>query len=270
MSASPVWRFRGTATSAALVVAFLYLPIVTLVVLSFSNGESAQGGLSQGVSLRWYRALLHDEEMQRVLQNSLTIASFTAVAATLVACLAALGLARNASAGSRRAEAFIMVPLVIPEIVLGVSLLLFFAFANVRLGLATIAVAHVVLVLPVAYVPIRARLQDLDKTLLEAAADLYATPFQAFRRVTLPLIAPGIAVGAILAFIGSLSDVVVAYFVSGPGATTLPVYALSMVRIGVTPLINAVSTLLLLASAIVLTALYLFNRSLDKRTEIIP
>jgi spermidine/putrescine transport system permease protein len=134
-------------------------------------------------------------------------------------------------------------------------------------GLATISIAHVVLILPVAYVPIRARLQGLDPALFEAASDLYASPSLTFRRITLPLIGPGIAAGALLAFIGSFSDVVVSYFVSGPRSTTLPVYALSMVRVGVTPLINAVSTLLLIAPTAILIIAHFFNRSQEKRME---
>jgi spermidine/putrescine transport system permease protein len=266
MTGTP-WKFRGIGIVAVAVFVFLYLPIVTLVVLSFSNGDSAAGGLQHGMSLRWYRALLTDEEIQRVLRNSLTVGAISTVLATIIATMAALGLSQGHFPGQRKVEGAVMVPLVIPEIVLGVALLLLFVAAGMPLGITTISIAHIVLILPVAYVPIRARLQGLDPALFEAASDLYASPSLVFRRITLPLIAPGIAAGALLAFIGSFSDVVVSYFVAGPGSTTLPVYALSMVRVGVTPLINAVSTLLLAAPTAILIIAHFFNRSQEKRME---
>jgi spermidine/putrescine transport system permease protein len=266
MSATP-WKFRGLGAVTAAVFVFLYMPILVVVALSFSGGDSAMSGFQHGVSMRWYRALLTNEEIQRVLVNSLIVGSVATALSTLVAVMAALGLGQSRFPGQRKVEAAILAPLVIPEIVLGVALMLLFVAMRIRLGLATIAVAHVALTLPVAYVPIRARLQDLDPAFFEAAADLYASPWLTFRRVTLPLIAPGIAAGAMLSFIGSFSDVVVAYFLSGPGATTLPVYALSMVRVGVSPLINAVSSLLLIGPGAILTAVYLVNRSQEKLME---
>src|SRR5581483_6354969 len=123
------------------------------------------------------------------------------------------------------------------------AILLFFVLVGIRLGLVSVILAHIALVIPVAYLPMRARLAGIDPAYAEAAADLYAPPWHVFRRVTLPLIWPGIAAGAMLAFIGSLGDFVVSYFVCGPGATTLPVYVFGMVRMGVTPVVNAVSTL---------------------------
>jgi spermidine/putrescine transport system permease protein len=133
-------------------------------------------------------------------------------------------------------------------------------FLGVRLGLSSLILAHTVFAIPIAYLPIRARLEGLDPSLAEAAADLYATPWQSLRRVILPLIWPGILSGVMLAFIGSLGDVVISYFVSGPGSTTLPVYIFSMVRMGVTPTVNAVSAILIAASISLLSLSYLLGR----------
>jgi spermidine/putrescine transport system permease protein len=144
--------------------------------------------------------------------------------------------------------------------VAAIAILLFFVMVGIRLGLTSLVLAHTVFTIPIAYLPIRARLEGLDPSLAEAAADLYANSWQSLRRVILPLIWPGIVSGAMLAFIGSLGDVVVSYFVSGPGSTTLPVYVFSMVRMGVTPTVNAVSTLLIAASASLLTLSYLLGR----------
>lgn len=259
---------KRTGAVALLVFLFLYLPIITLIAFSFSAGDTAQGSLRQGLSLRWYSAFWEDATMQRVLRNSITVAAIATLTSTVLATMAALGLGQSRFRGRGKAEAAILLPLVIPEIVLGVALLVLFVLLQVPLGLTTIALAHTLLTLPVAYIPIRARLSDLDPLLFEAAADLYSSPARVFRTVTLPLILPGIAIGALLAFLGSFNDVVVAYFVSGPGATTLPVYTLSMVRVGVTPLINAVSTLLLIAPIAILGVLFLINRSIDRQKEL--
>jgi spermidine/putrescine transport system permease protein len=241
-----LWRFPGTPAIGMFAIGFLYLPIVVLVVLSFGAEDSLARW--SGFSLRWYREVWANEDMLRAIRNSLVVASCAMIAGTLAATMAALALVRGNFRGKRAVEALLGLPLVVPEIVAGIAVLLFFVMVGIRLGLLSIILAHIVFVIPFAYLPIRARLEGLDPFLAEAAADLYAPGFAAFRRVTLPLIWPGIAAGAMLAFIGSLGDVVVSYFVSGPGSTTLPVYVFAMVRMGVTPVVNAVSTLLLVAS----------------------
>jgi spermidine/putrescine transport system permease protein len=181
------------------------------------------------------------------------------LAGTTAATMAALASARQFR-GKRAVETLLGLPLVVPEIVGGIAVLLFFVLIGIRLGIISIMLAHIVFVIPYAYLPIRARLDGLDPALAEAAADLYANGWRTFCRILLPLIWPGIAVGALLAFIGSLGDVVISYFVSGPGATTLPVYIFSMVRMGVTPIVNAVSTMLLFASLSLLIFSYTIGR----------
>jgi spermidine/putrescine transport system permease protein len=253
-----LWRFPGTSAIAGAAIFFLYLPITVLVLLSFSAGDS----LAQwsGFGLHWYGEVFDSEDMLRTIRNSLVVASVAMLAGTTAATMAALALARGRFRYQRGVETLLGLPLVVPEIVGGIAVLLFFVLVGIRLGIVSIMLAHIVFVIPYAYLPIRARLDGLDPALAEAAADLYANGWQTFRRVVLPLIWPGIAVGALLSFIGSLGDVVISYFVSGPGATTLPVYIFGMVRMGVTPVVNAVSTMLLFASLSLLMFTYAIGR----------
>jgi spermidine/putrescine transport system permease protein len=198
--------------------------------------------------------------MIRAIRNSLVIASIATVIGTTIATMAALGLAHSNFRGQRLVEGLIALPLLVPEIVAAIALLLFFVLIGVRLGLISIIVAHSTFTIPFAFLPIRARLADLDPSLEEAAADLYANRWQCFRRVILPLIWPGIAAGAMLAFIASLGDFVISFFVSGPGSTTLPIYIFGMIRMGITPTVNAISTMLILASVALLSVSYLLGR----------
>jgi spermidine/putrescine transport system permease protein len=257
--AANLWRFPGARPTAFAVLAYLYFPIVVLVILSFSDGDSSLARW-QGFSTRWYGVVANDSDMMRSVRNSLTVASIATLVGTSVATLAALGTARTRFRGQRAVEALIGLPLIVPDIVAAIALLLFLVLIGVELGITSLVMAHSVFAVPIAYLPIRARLEGLDPSLAEAAADLYASPVATFRRIILPLIWPGIVAGAMLAFIGSLGDVVISYFVSGPGATTLPVYVFSMVRMGVTPAVNAISTLLIAASVSLLVISYLIGR----------
>jgi spermidine/putrescine transport system permease protein len=255
-----LWRFPGTLAVAIAAMVFLYVPIVVLVVLSFSAGDTLARW--EGFDLRWYGAVFANEDMLRAIRNSLVVATSATLAGTAAATMAALATARVRFRGKRSVETTIGLPLVVPDIVSGIAALLFFVMIGIPLGLGSITLAHVVFTIPFAYLPIRARLEGLDPALAEAAADLYAGPWQSFRRIILPLIWPGIAAGAMLAFIASLGDVVISYFVSGPGATTLPVYVFGMIRMGVSPVVNAISTMLMLASIAILTVSYLLGRRL--------
>jgi spermidine/putrescine transport system permease protein len=258
-SAGELWRFPGTRAAAFAVLAYLYLPITVLIVLSFNASDSSLARW-EGFSTHWYAVAAADENMVHAIEISLTVACAATLFGTVVATLAALATTRTRVRGQVAIEALLALPLVVPDIVAAIAILLFFVMVGVKLGLMSLILAHSVFTIPIAYLPIRARLEGLDPALAEAAADLYANPWQSLRRIILPLIWPGILSGAMLAFIGSLGDVVVSYFVSGPGSTTLPVYVFSMVRMGVTPTVNAVSTLLLAASASLLTLSYLLGR----------
>jgi spermidine/putrescine transport system permease protein len=259
MRATDLWRFPGTRAMAYAVLVYLYLPIIVLVVLSFSAGDSSLARW-EGFSTRWYAVIAQDGDMMRAVRNSVVVACIATVTGTLVAMMAALGTSRTRFRGQGTVEALIGLPLIVPDIVAAIAILLFFVLVGVELGLVSLVLAHSIFAIPIAYLPIRARLEGLDPALAEAAADLYANRWASFRRIILPLIWPGIVSGAMLAFIGSLGDVVVSYFVSGPGSTTLPVYVFSMVRMGVTPAVNAISTLLIAASIIPLVICYLLGR----------
>ncbi len=260
---------RLLAGNAWLVFAFLYLPILALVVLSFNDNRLV--GVWGGASLRWYRELAGDTAVLSALRNSLTVAVLSTIVATALGTAAAIALERYRWRGRRTFDGMLFLPVIIPDVTMAVMMLLFFVqvfrFAGNLLGftggfgLTTIILSHVAFNISFVAIVVRARLSGMNRVLEEAAADLYASRWQAFRYVTLPLIAPGIAGGALLALTLSLDDVVITSFVSGPGSTTLPVYVFGLVRRGVTPLINAVSVLMLAGSMLlVIVSLILQNR----------
>lgn len=255
-------RLPGFTAIAVAAFAALYLPILTLVVFSFnaSNSMSSWGGFS----LDWYRAAWANEAVQEAAGRSLVIAAFAAAISTAVATLAALGTVRQGRFRGRTAiYALINQPLMVPEIVTAVSLLIVFGAvrsATGYQGLGYLILAHSAFCVPFAYLPIRARLEGLDRTLELAAADLYASPAQAFRRITLPLLAPGIVAGAMLAFVISLDDVIITEFVKSAGQDTLATYMLGQFRRTLTPEVNAISTVLLALTLVLLTAVFLITR----------
>ena len=245
---NPLWTFSGVRQAAWLFFAFLYIPILVLVALSFNSGQSAT--LWESFSLKWYAVVANDPEILRAAKNSL-----------IVATLAALGMRGRAFRGQTLMNGVLGLPLLVPEIVTAVATLMFFSFIGLKLSLFTILIAHIVFCIPFAYLPIRARLEGLDPRLAEAAADLYASPWKAFWKITLPLLMPGVLSGAMLAFIISMDDFVITYFVAGAGATTLPVYIFSSIRMGISPKINAISSIILMISiAFVALSYYLGQR----------
>ncbi len=256
--ANRLWRYPGIRLAALLFFAFLYLPILVLIALSFNANDQAT--IWTGFSGQWYGVVLGNDDILRAARNSLVVATIATLVATLAATLAALGMATGRFAGQSLIQGLIALPLVVPEIVTAVATLLLFALIGLPLGLTTVIIAHTVFCVPFAYLPIRARLEGMDRTLTEAAGDLYANPWQSFRRVTLPLLWPGVLSGAMLAFIISLDDFVITYFVAGAGATTLPVYIFGMIRIGITPEVNAISALMLVVSIAVVSLSYLTAR----------
>ena len=244
-----------------LVFAFFYLPILVLIVFSFNSGRYVSTW--EGFSLRWYAKLFEDEAIGLALYNSLVVATVSTVIATILGTLVALGLERYEFRGKTSLDGTLYLPIIIPDIAMAVMLLLFFVQAGqalgliglrFSLGLGTIILAHVAFNVSFVAVVVRARLADFDLALEEAAQDLYANHWQTFRHITLPLIFPGILGGALLAFTLSLDDFVITFFTSGPGSTTLPLRIYSMVKTGVTPEINALSTLMLAASMVLVLA----------------
>lgn len=259
LSRNPLMRFPGMAPVAGFAFAFLYMPIFVLIALSFNENRIAT--IWSGFSTHWYGVVLGNDDILHAAQNSIVVAVVAALTGTLLATIAALGMARGRFRGQTGATAVLVLPLIVPEIVTAVATLLFFVLIGFKLGLLTVMVAHTVFCIPFAYLPIRARLDGMDPALAEAAADLYANEWQAFRRVTLPLLWPGILSGGLLSFIISLDDFVLTYFVAGAGATTLPVYIFGMIRIGVTPEVNAVSALMLAVSILVVSLSWLIGRT---------
>jgi spermidine/putrescine transport system permease protein len=247
---------RVLAGNAWLVFAFLYLPIVILVVYSFNDNQRV--GVWGGFSARWYGELIANARVIDALQTSIVVALVSTAVSTVLGTAAALSMERYRYRSQRTFDGLLYLPVIIPDITMAVMLLLFFvqAFDLIFLatglqfgrGVGTITLAHIAFNISFVALVVRARLSGLDGALEEAAADLYASRWQAFRRVTLPLIAPGVAGGALLALTLSLDDVVISEFTSGAGSTTLPVYVFGALRRGVTPLINAVSVLMLAGS----------------------
>ncbi|MHB1043084.1 MAG: ABC transporter permease [Eubacteriales bacterium] len=223
---------------------FLYLPILVLFVYSFN--DSKLNAVWVGFTFKWYFKLFQDLGVLEATKNSLVIAAASTVASTMVGTLTAVGMYRYHFKGKNILDAMLYIPIVIPEIVMGIALLAFFAQTKVPLGLLTLILAHITFSIPFVVVVVRSRLEGFDRSLEEAAMDLGATQFQTFYKVTLPIIMPGIVAGALLAMTLSLDDVIISFFVAGPASTTLPLKVFSMVKFGVSPEINALSTILLL------------------------
>ncbi|MFO7661670.1 MAG: ABC transporter permease [Chloroflexota bacterium] len=237
---------------------FLYLPIIVLVVYSFNDNRSVS--VWTGFTTRWYTQLLGDRALLSALRVSLWVAVWSTIISTIMGTLAALALERYRFRGRLTFDATLYLPVIIPDIVMALSALLFFVIVAVPLSRYTILITHVAFNIAFVAVVVRARLAEMDASLEEAAADLGADSWTTFRRITLPLLMPGIVSGALLAFTLSLDDFVITFFVAGPGSTTLPVRVYSMIKFGVTPEVNAISTLMLLGSTILVVISLLLQR----------
>jgi spermidine/putrescine transport system permease protein len=244
------WERKLLATHAWLVYLFLYLPIVILIIFSFN--EARQTARWEGFTVQWYEKLLSNKLIMKSVKNSLLVASVTTVCSTIIGTLAALALGRFNFRGKGLTQAALFLPIIIPEIVLGAALVTFFGATQIRLSIWTVVIAHVAFSISYVAIVVRARLAGFDRSLEEAAMDLGAGPIETFFRVTLPLILPGIVAGALLVFTISIDDYVITSFVAGVGATTLPLQIYSMIKVGVTPEVNAVSTLLLLFTVVMI------------------
>ena len=229
--------------------AFLYLPLVIVVVYSFNNSRLNAEWV--GFTLDWYRKLFADGEMLAAAGNSLIIGTVTSAVSTVLGTMAGLAMHRYKS---RLLSLLVLTPIAIPEILMGVSLLIFFVLLNFTLGLLSVTLAHIAFCIGFVAIVVRSRLAGMDESLTEAARDCGATPGQAFRYVTLPLITPGVIAGALMAFTLSIDDFVITFFTAGAGTSTLPRQIYSMIKISVTPEVNAVSTLLMLLTLALIVA----------------
>jgi putrescine transport system permease protein len=250
-------------------MAFLYLPITILVIYSFNDSRLVT--VWGGWSTRWYVTLFNDSAMLDAAWTSIRVAALSATAATVLGTLAAVALVRGGAFRGRAAfSGLVYAPLVMPEIITGLSLLLFFVAANLDRGFWTVTVAHTTLTMCFVMVVVQAGLLSFDTSLEEAAMDLGCPPLKAFLTITLPLIFPAVAAGWMLAFTLSLDDLVIASFTTGPGATTLPIRIYSEVRLGVKPEINAVSTVMisLVTVGIILAALLFKRGEMARRASV--
>jgi len=225
---------------------FLYLPIAILIVFSFNASKFSARW--QGFSLQWYAKLFTHEALLSSTWNSLIVAVVSTILAGMLGVLTAVALERQAFPGLNACEGVLLLPIIIPEIMMGVAMLLFFVMIGVKLSLVTIIIAHTMFNFPVVALIVRARLRKLDPQLEEAALDLGATPWTAFRRVTLPLLMPGIIGALLMAFTLSLDDFIISFFLAGVGSTTLPIKVYGMLKTAVTPEVNALSAVLVVIS----------------------
>jgi spermidine/putrescine transport system permease protein len=234
----PAWWLR---IYAVLAYVYIYLPILLLIIFSFNSQKINVRW--EGFTLHWYGVLFRDQDVLLATRNTLLIAFISTLVSTVIGTFAALALQRYRFPGYIFAESTLYIPVIIPEVVMGISLLVFFSQIGMRLGLTTITLAHIAFNIPFVTLVVRARLHGFDKSIEEAAMDLGANEIKTFLRVTLPTIMPGVLAGAMLAFTLSLDDYVITYFTAGPGSTTLPLRVFSMVRFAVTPEVNALSAL---------------------------
>ena len=240
---------------------FMYAPLLVLIVFSLTPAEYSVSW--EGFTLKWYQAVFNNKNIQDAFKVSLMIAIPCVLISTAIGTITAITLYRSRFLGRALFQGILYIPLIMPDVVMGISLLLFYAFINLELGILSILLAHVSFSIPLATLVIIARMQRIDRTLEEAAMDLGADEWTTMRKVTLPLLKPGILAAALLTFPWSFNDFVITFFVAGVGSSTLPLRVYSMIRLGVSPMVNAVGTLIIVIPLIIVViATRLEKRSL--------
>ena len=253
-------RVSLSNTMLTVAVAFLFLPLVVIVVYSFN---SAKGMVWSGFSLGWYQKLFFgSDKLWSSFGNSLIIAFSSAFFSTVLGTLAAIGVNWYRFRGRLYIQTISFLPMVLPEVIIGISMLIFFSAINIPLGMVTIFIAHTTFCLPFVFLMVLARLDEFDFSIIEAAHDLGATEKQTLFRIIIPAIMPGILSGFLMAVTMSLEDFVITFFVSGPGSTTLPLYVFSMVRYGISPVINALSFIMILGTMLIAFVLRNFLKNI--------
>ena len=235
-----------------------YIPILLTVIYSFN--ESKLSTVWTGFSLKWYEELFRDREIREALVNSLLLAGLSCFCAVIIGTTGALGMHRRKSKMNDVVASVSMIPIMIPEIILGMVFLSVFSFMGLPFGMLTLVIAHTAFCIPYIYSMVKARLAGMDKALEEAARDLGASPMRVFFDITLPLIMPAILSGCMLAFAMSFDDVVISIFVTGPTVNTLPIKIYTQIKTGITPKINALATMMLLVTIILLTLSAMIGR----------
>lgn len=247
------WKRRGKTFSAskiilAATVFFLFVPLIVIIAYSFNSGKSSEW---EGLSLVWYRELIFESRpLWESLLNSVIVAFSSAAVSTVLGSLASIGVNWFKFRGRTFIQGMTYLPMVLPEVIVGISMLIFFSGIHIPLGLFTIFVAHTTFCLPFVFLMVNARLDEFDFSIIEAAHDLGATERETLLQVIIPSLMPGIMSGFLMAVTMSLEDFVITFFVSGPGSTTLPLYVYSMIRFGVSPVINALSFLMIAATCL--------------------
>jgi spermidine/putrescine transport system permease protein len=249
-----------------LVLFFLYLPIIILVVYSFNS--SKMNIIFESFTFDWYKNLFNNQELIEAFANTLKIAVVSTVISTVIGTISAIGLNKYDFKLKKLVNILIYIPIVIPEIVLGISLLSMYTLVKLDLGMFSLMLSHIAFSIPFVVVSVRSALSSTIKTYEEAAYDLGANKFKTFFKITLPLIMPGVVSGATLAFTLSLDDVVISYFTAGPGSNTLPLYIYSMIKTGITPDVNALTTLMLLVISAILISISINQSRKIKRAAL--
>lgn len=236
-------KIRFSNIYIGLILIIMYLPILLIVIYSFN--ESKISSVWGGFSLKWYEMLRKDRAMHEAIKNSLVLGGLSCVSAAVIGTLGAVGMARIRLQTKGMVEYISMLPIMIPEIILGMVFMTFFALIGLPFGMTTLVIAHTAFCIPYVYMMVKARLAGMDQSLLEAARDLGASEWRVFFDITLPLIVPAIMSGMLLAFAMSLDDVVISIFVTGPETNTMPIKIYTQMKTGVTPEINALCTIML-------------------------
>ena len=254
----PLNAFPAFAGIGIALLVFLYLPLAVIIGYSFNANNIVM--VWGGFSVDWYAKVFASEQIRSAFVNSLVIAVWSTLLVLILAVLVAVGLVSMKRRGSMIVSGLLSAPLILPEIVLAIAILSLFAFAKVPLGIPAMIVGHAVVGLPFALMTIRSRLAEADWSQFEAAADLGANERRIFRRITLPMLTPAIISGGMLSFIVSMDNFIMSFFTAGPGSTTLPLYIWGSLRVGLTPEINALSTMILAVSVLVLVLSQLITR----------
>ena len=254
-------KWKWSNLYLAIMILLMYFPLVMVVIFSFN--ESRLSANFTGFSLKWYEILANDRDLKEALLNSILLGGLSCGISAVIGTLGAVGMARVKYKSKGMMEYLSTIPIMIPEIILGMVFLVFFSMLNLPFGMTTLVIAHTTFCIPYIFMMVKARLVGIDKSLEEAARDLGAGPIRTFFDITMPLIAPAVLSGSLLAFAMSFDDVVISIFVNGPRLNTLPVKVYAQLKTGVTPEINALCTIIL----VVITAVLLLSSFLSKRAE---
>ena len=254
-------KWKWSNLYLAIMILLMYFPLVMVVIFSFN--ESRLSANFTGFSLKWYETLANDRDLKEALFNSILLGVLSCGISAVIGTLGAVGMARVNYKSKGMMEYLSTIPIMIPEIILGMVFLVFFSMLNLPFGMTTLVIAHTTFCIPYIFMMVKARLVGIDKSLEEAARDLGAGPIRTFFDITMPLIAPAVLSGSLLAFAMSFDDVVISIFVNGPRLNTLPVKVYAQLKTGVTPEINALCTIIL----VVITAVLLLSSFLSKRAE---